>query len=190
MNITPDEARIALNDIQQGTAEARNVYNIWAYQLLVWGSVWTIGFLATQIQPQFVNWIWSMMIGIGVVGSALLGFAQSRRTRAVPGTQAAFISTRLGIFYGVLYAFAILWLIVFPFTSLQVGLFWIMVVSFGSIIAGVWVGERVTIGLGVGLTVMAVVGYFLVPHYFWAWSAVFAGLPLVILGIYYLLRKS
>ncbi len=191
MNITPDEARVALNDIQQGTVKARILYNGWAYYLLLWGLVWTIGFLATQVQPQFAGWIWGVMVGIGIVGSGVLGFLQSRRTRVVPGTRSAFINSRLGIFYGVLYAFAILWLIVFPFTAVQIGLFWIMIVAFGSIIAGVWMSERVSIGLGIGMTVMAMLGYSLVPHYFWLWSAVFAGLPLVCVSVYYLLlRKS
>ena len=191
MNITPDEARIALHDIEQGTAKARTIYNGWAYYLLLWGLVWTIGFLATQVQIHLVGWIWGTMVGIGMVGSGVLGFLQSRRTRVVPGTRSAYISSRLGIFYGVLYAFAILWLIVFPFTAVQIGLFWIMIVAFGSIIAGIWMNERVSIGLGIGMTVMAVLGYFLVPHYFWLWSAVFAGLPLVCVSVYYLLlRKS
>ena len=190
MNITPDEARVALHDIQQGTAKARIIYNAWAYYLLLWGAVWTIGFLGTQVQPHFAGLIWGVMIVIGMGGSALLGSLQARRMRVVPGTRSAFMGARLGIFYGVLYAFAILWLIVFPFTLLQVALFWIMVVAFGFIIAGVWLCEYVSIGLGVGMTFMGVLGYFFVPHYFWLWSAVFAGLPLMGVGVYYLLRKS
>ena len=190
MNITPDEARIALNEIEQGTTKAKPIYNNWAYHLLVWGLVWTIGFSLTQLQPQFINWIWGTVLVLGIVGSAVLGILQGRWTRLVPGSQSAFVNSRIGIFYGVLYSFAVLFLVVFPFTKLEVGLFWIMIVAFGSIIAGVWLKEFVSVWLGVGITVMAVLGYFLLPHYFWMWSAVFAGLPLVVISMYYLLRKS
>jgi len=93
------------------------------------------------------------------------------------------------MFYGVLYGFAVLWLIVFPFTSLQTGLFWVTIVMFGSIVAGIWLNQAVSVGLYVGITLVTVLGYFLFPHYFWMWAAVFAGLPLVGMGIYYL-RKS
>jgi len=189
MNITPDEARTALNDIEYGTAKARNTYNMWSYQMVLWGAIWTIGFLATQVQPQLNNWIWGIMLFVGIAGSTILGITQGRSTRLVPGSRAAFVGSRLGMFYGVLYGFAVLWLIVFPFTSLQTGLFWVTIVMFGSIVAGIWLNQAVSVGLYVGITLVTVLGYFLFPHYFWMWAAVFAGLPLVGMGIYYL-RKS
>ena len=190
MNITPDDARTALNDIEYGTAKARNTYNIWSYQMVLWGAIWTVGFLVTQARPQFVSWIWGVMLTVGIVGSAILGITQGRSTRLVPGSRAAFVGSRLGILYGVLYGFAILWLSVFSFTSLQIGLFWVTIVMFGAIVASVWLNQAISVGLYIGITLVTVLGYFLFPHYFWIWAAIFAGLPLVGMGIYYLLRKS
>jgi hypothetical protein len=189
MNITPEEAQAALNDIQDASTKARNVANTWAYYTLLWGVLWTIGFIATQFQPQLAIWIWIVMVCIGMVGSAILGFIQGGRMRPAPGSHAAFVNSRIGIFFGVLYAFAILWLIIFPLTSLQIGMLWITVVMFGSIIAGVWLREPLSIGMGVGITLMSVVGYYLLPHYFWLWAAIFAGLPLIGVSIYYLRQK-
>ena len=57
------------------------------------------------------------MVLCGIVGSTVVGIIQGRRTRLVPGSRAAFIGSRLGIFYAVLYGFIILWLIIFPFVS-------------------------------------------------------------------------
>ena len=48
MNITPEEAQTALNDIQQATRTARGVFNIWAYHMLIWGVVWTLVFLSVS----------------------------------------------------------------------------------------------------------------------------------------------
>ena len=189
MNITPEEAQAALDNIQHATTRAHNIVNTWAYYMLLWGAVWTIGFLATQFELQLVTWIWIVMVLIGMAGSAIIGITHGRRLRPAPGSHAAFINSRLGIFYGVLYSFAILWLIIFPLTPMQIGILWITVVMFGSIIAGVWIQEPVSIVVGVGITLMSVLGYYLSPHYFWLWSAVFAGLPLVGIGIYYLRQK-
>jgi hypothetical protein len=189
MNITPDEAQTALKDIEDASTKARSMANTWAYYMLLWGILWTIGFLVTQFKPHWVTGIWIVMVAIGMIGSTILGIIQGGRTRPAPGSHMAFIGSRLGIFYGVLYCFAILWLIIFPLTSMQIGILWITVVMFGSIIAGTWIHEPLSIIVGVGITCMSVVGYYLVPQYFWIWAAVFAGLPLTAVSIYYLRKK-
>lgn len=189
MDITPEEAQASLNDIRNLTTKVSAVHHFWAYYMLLWGIVWTLGFLATQFEPQLVNWIWGIMILAGMIGSAVLGITQGGQMRAVPGSQTAFLGSRFGIFNGVLYAFAILWLIVFSLTPLQVAMLWITVTMFSSIIAGIWMRVPVSIWLGVGVTIMSLLGYYLLSHYFWLWVAVFAGLPLVGMGIYGLRQK-
>jgi hypothetical protein len=189
MNITPEEAQSALDDIQYATKVARNVFNIWSYHMLIWGIVWTIGFLASQLRPQWINMIWIVMVVCGIMGSAIIGTIQGRRVRLVPGSRAAFVSARLGIFYGVLYCFTILWMIIFPLTPAQVSMLWITITMFGYIVGGIWGQQSLYIGLGVGVTLMSVVGYYLLPHYFWLWSAAFAGLPLVVVSIYFLRQR-
>src|SRR5437660_969627 len=189
MDITPEEAQASLNDIRNLTTKARTVHRFLAYYMLLWGIVWTLGFLATQFELQLVNWIWGVMIFAGMIGSAILGATQGGQMRAVPGSQTAFLSSRFGIFNGVLYAFAILWLIVFSLTPLQVAMLWITVTMFSAIIAGVWLRVPASIWLGVGVTIMSLLGYYLLPHYFWFWAAIFAGLPLVGMGIYGLRQK-
>lgn len=190
MNITPQEAQEALNEIRHATSKAHNMINIWAYYMLLWGIIWTLGFLASQVvQPRFIGWIWGIMVLLGIVGSAAIGARQGRLMRTTPGSHTAFVSSRLGIFYGILYGFAILWLILFPLTPIQIGMLWITVVMFGAIVAGVWLQEPVSIWLGVGVTVASVIGYYLVPSYFWFWAAVFAGSPLVAVSLYYLRKR-
>jgi hypothetical protein len=189
MNITPEEAQAALNDIQDASIKARNAMNIWAYYMLLWGIVWTLGFLATQFKPQWVAGIWIVMVAIGMSGSAIIGIIQGGRMRPTPGSHTAFVGSRLGIFYGVLYGFAILWLIIFPLNPMQIGILWITVVMFGTIIAGTWIHESLPIIVGVGITSLSVVGYYLLPQYFWIWAAVFAGLPLVGISTYHLRKQ-
>lgn len=189
MNITPEEAQAALDNIRQAATKSRTMQHFWAYYLLLWGILWMVGFLASQWQPRLINWIWIVVIVLGMVGSALLGITQGRQMRAAPGSQTALIGSRLGIFNGVLYSFAILWLIIFPLTSEQISMLWITVVMFSSIIAGVWLQEPVSIWLGIGITLMSVIGYFLLPSYFYLWVAIFAGLPLIVASLFFLRKR-
>ncbi len=74
-------------------------------------------------------------------------------------------------------------------SSLQIGLLWITITMFDYIVAGVWLQLRLYIILGFAVTLMTISGYCLVPHYFWFWSAIFAGLPLVVVGVYWLRQR-
>ena len=189
MNITPQEAQAALDNIRQTTTKAQGMAHFWAYYMLLWGVAWTAGFLASQWLPQFIGWIWGIVIVIGMVGSAILGMTQGERMRSTPGSRMELIGTQLGIFNGVLYGFAILWLIIFPLTLHQIALLWVTVVMFSAIISGAWLRVSLSIVLGMGVTALSVLGYYLLPTYFYLWEAVFAGLSLVAFSIYYLRLK-
>lgn len=189
MHITPEEALETLDSIRHITVKAHGTFNFWAYYLLLWGTVWTLGFLTTQFFLQWTAWIWIVMVVIGMGGSAILGVTQAGRVRLAPESHAAFITSRFGLFNGVLYGFALLWLIIFTLTPLQIGMLWISVTMLSSIIAGVWFQEPLSIGLGVGIMFMSILGYYLLPHFFWLWAATFAGLPLVGISIFILRRR-
>ncbi|HLI05126.1 MAG TPA: hypothetical protein VKV40_00990 [Ktedonobacteraceae bacterium] len=189
MNISPEEAQATLDNFRQTTTKAHGISHFWAYYTLLWGIIWCAGFLASQWQPQFTGWIWGTMVVIGMIGSAILGATQGGRMRPAPGSRTAMINTQPGIFNGVLYGFAILWLIIFTLTPHQIAMLWVTVVMFSTIIAGAWMRIPLSIGLGAGVTVMSVLGYYLLPSYFYLWEAVFAGLPLVAISVYYLWRR-
>jgi hypothetical protein len=189
MNITPEEAQAALDNIRQATTKAQSIAHFWAYYLLLWGIVWTVGFLASQWQPQFIGWIWGIVVMGGMIGSAFLGITQGGRMRSTPGSRTAFIGKQLGIFNGVLYGFAILWLIIFSLTPHQIAMLWVTIVMFSSIISGAWLRVPLSIGLGIGVTALSVLGYYLFPSFFYLWEAIFAGFPLVVMSIYYLRQR-
>jgi len=190
MNVTPEEAQEALAAIQQTTVKMRRGLAYYAYQQILWGLLWFAGFLVSQfVQPATLNWVWIAIPILGVIGSALMGISQGRRMRVTPDSRLAFISSRVGIFLGSLYGFGNIWFVVFqPLRVLQIVLFWITLVMFGYIVAGAWLRISLLIGIGVGVTVMSLLGYYLLPGYFYLWSAVFAGGTLLGSGIYILLR--
>ncbi len=61
--------------------------------------------------------------------------------------------------------------------------------GFLTITTGLLLQQRLFIILGIGITVMTALGYWLVPTYFWLWIAVFAGLPLIGVSVYLLRRR-
>ncbi len=190
MNVTPEEAQEALAAIQQTTVKTRRGLAYYAYQQILWGLLWLVGFLVSQfVQPAMLNWIWIAVPIVGAIGSAIVGISQGRRMRATPDSRLAFISSRVGMFFPILYVFGVMWFVIFqPLNALQIALFWITLVMFSYVVAGAWLRTPLLIGIGVGVTVMSLLGYYLLPGYFYLWSALFAGGTLLGSGIYILLR--
>ncbi len=190
MNVTPEEAQEALASIQQTTVKTRRGLAYYAYQQILWGLLWLVGFLVSQfVQPSILNWVWIAVPIVGAIGSAIVSISQGRRMRVTPDSRLAFISSRVGIFFPILYVFGVMWFVIFqPLNSLQIALFWITLVMFSYVVAGAWLRTPLLIGIGVGVTVMSLLGYYLLPGYFYLWSALFAGGTLLGSGIYILLR--
>ena len=61
MNITPEEAQVALNDIRRLTDKTQYISKVWAFYMVLWGLIWTVGFLASQMLPNLIDWIWYTM---------------------------------------------------------------------------------------------------------------------------------
>lgn len=190
MNVTPEEAQEALAAIQHTTVKTRRGLALYAYQQILWGLLWLVGFLVSQfVQPSILNWVWIVVPIVGATGSAIVGISQGRRMRITPDSRLAFISSRVGIFFPILYVFGVMWFVIFqPLNALQIALFWITLVMFSYVVAGAWLRMPLLIGIGVEVTVMSLLGYYLLPGYFYLWSALFAGGTLLGSGIYILLR--
>src|SRR5258708_23739157 len=106
MNVTPEEAQEALDAIQQTTVKTRRGLAYYAYQQILWGLLWLVGFLVSQfVQPSILNWVWITVPIVGAIGSAIVGISQGRRMRVTPDSRLAFISPRVGIIFPILYLF-------------------------------------------------------------------------------------
>lgn len=190
MEITPEDARIALRDIQRASEKARYMRNMGAYYWLLWGTIITVGFLVNQFWPQWSENISIALNCIGLAGWVCLARRQNTSMRLTPGSQASFLQSRLHIFYILYVIFSFLWwFILQSVQAKQMGLFFISVYMFVIITSGVWLQDVLLIAIGVCILLLALVGYYLFPPLFWIWEASFAGLPIVAMSIYYLRRK-
>jgi hypothetical protein len=199
MNITQQEARQSLAQIEDALARTRNAIGQGASGgiLILWGVIWALGFSADQFAHNWAQNLWPFLIATGAAGSWIFG-ARSR-----PGIQSS-IGARIGLFWLVLFAYAALWFLLlhsesrpgrpgFHFVALsgldsgpvqqQLGAFFATVPMFAYVVGGLWLG-RFFIWLGAGVTVLTVAGYFFVPDWFNLWMAVTGGGSLIAAGLY------
>ncbi len=178
MNISPEEAKDALASIQQTRTQMRKLAGLNGYFLIIWGLIWFFGCLSNQYLPSaYVGWIWGILSPIGSVLSGFLGYYLGTKARSTVGA-------RVGLFFLTLGGFTLLWLIIMQPLSLKQGfLFFLSIIAFGSVIAGILQRIVVSVIGGLSFIALALVGYYILPAYFFLWVAVFCGLALAGCGL-------
>jgi hypothetical protein len=185
MNVSPEEAQEALAVIQQTTDKTRKGAGYNGYYLMIWGGVWFVGFLVSQYlqpYPALVGWTWGGLVLVAWVSCAVLGINQGKYMRSQVGP-------RIGFFYLALFAFTALWYIVLaPQNTKQGVMFFISIIMFGGVVAGIFNRSWSTVLGSVSVTILAIAGYYLLPAYFYLWEAVFGGLAMFAIGLTIRLR--
>jgi hypothetical protein len=185
MNISPEEAQEALAAIELTKARTRKGYGYGGYYLMIWGAVWFIGFLVSQYlqsNPAVVGWTWGGLTLAAMISCTVMGVRQGKYVRSQ-------IGPRIGYFYSALFAFTILWYILMPPQSTRQGaMFFITIIMFAGTVIGIFSRSVSTIIGCVSLTLLAIVGYYLLPGYFFLWEAIFGGLAMVAIGLVQRLR--
>lgn len=183
MNISPEDAQESLAAIQQTRAQMRKGHGVNGYFLIIWGLVWFGGFLTNQFASGIViGWTWGVLSTAGWILLAFLGISQGAKIRST-------IGPRIGFFYLALFGFAALWFLIFwPFSEKQGVLFFATLIMFGGVVVGILMRALPTIGGSLLVTLLALVGYYLVPAYFYLWVAVCCGLTMAGIGLYIRLR--
>jgi len=184
MNVSPTEAEEALVAIQSMMKKTRHaIASSGAYiTLIVTGTVWLVGFLATQFLPMAITvYIW---IGMSVLGTALgvlLGIRMGPRLHspsANANAKQAGIFWLLLVFYGIA-AIAI----ARPTDGKQVTMFIILFTMLGQLAMGPLVSFS-SVWWALPITALALVGYFLLPGIFYLWIAVLGGGGMIVLALY------
>jgi hypothetical protein len=185
MNISPEEAQEALDVIQQAKLKTRKGYGYAGYYLMIWGAVWFIGFLASQYlqsHPAVIGWTWAGLILAGMTSCTVMGIYQGKYIRSQ-------IGPRIGFFYMTLFAFTVLWYILMaPQNTRQGAMFFVTIIMFAGVVIGIFSRALSTILGSVSLTLLAVIGYYLLSANFYLWEAIFGGLAMVAIGLALRLR--
>lgn len=188
MHITPNEAEEALAEIQTIEQKTRHSFASGGtyITLIVSGIVWLFGFLATQfLTGAIVGTIWVVLSVLGGLLGTLLGFRMSRHIRnpsAVPTAK------RIGFFWVLLSLFCIATIAVAqPTDGKQVTMFVILFIMIGQLSMGPVISFS-SVWWAIPISGMALVGYFLLPDFFYLWMAILGGGGMIALGLYMRLR--
>jgi hypothetical protein len=188
MNISPSEAEEALVAIQRMTQKTRHsIASSGAYIFLIMtGVVWLVGFLATQFLPaQVVGYIWGGMSLLGSAVSILLGVRRSPRVRGPAMTAAAKRAITFWLLL-VLYAIAMI-AIAQPADGKQATMFIILFIMIGQLSMGLLLSFS-SVWWAIPITLLALIGYFLLPGIFYLWMGLLVGGGMIALGVYIRVR--
>ncbi len=182
-----DEALASLADIEQVKAQTRQTLagGMSAPMLMLWGVIWAMGFTFTQFFPEQAGLAWVALDAVGVGGCIWLGSRHRERVLKRSG------GGRILAAWLVLIVYMAIWdILMAPGAVLnswqafaRMGAFNVTIPMCGYVIMGLWMG-RFFIWLGAAVTVLTLVGYYALPHYFFIWTAVMGGGALLGTGWY------
>jgi len=184
MNISPTEAEEALAAIQTMTQKTRHsVASGGTYiTLIVTGFVWMIGFMCTQFLPkEITGYIWGALSILGSILGTVLGFRMGRRVHS-PST--AMYAKRIGLFWLLLVFYCIATIAVaWPIDGKQATMLIVLFIMVGYLATGLpfFFGS---VWWPLPITALALIGYFLLPDYFYLWMSILGGGGMIVLGLY------
>jgi len=189
MDVSDEEARKSLDLIQEAAQRARQWFAFAGGDIvfILWGVIWVLGYLSSHFLPRVTGWIWLVLVVGGVAASVLL----MRRYAAVrsPG------GWRISTFWFLLYLYVSLWVwLVLPFLKVkgaeESAAFWrhygaiaATVPMFAYVVTGLWL-ENLLVWVGLGVTVLTVLGLIVLQSYFFLWMAATGGGALIGTGLF------
>ncbi len=184
MNISPIEAEESLAAIQAMVHKTRRaISSSGAYLfLIIWGCVWLVGFLGSQFLPTpFNGWLWLVVDTIGGVLSAFVGIRMGRQVRSPAHSH---LGRNIGIFWLLLIVYCVITIAVaWPLNGMQASMFIILFVMVGWLAMSL-LYSFTSVWTGLTFTAISLVGYFLLPEYFYLWMAILGGGGMIALGLY------
>jgi hypothetical protein len=184
MNISPSEAEEALTAIQAIMQKTRRaISSSGAYNFLIlWGAIWLIGFLNSQFLPnKTASYVWMGLDILGGILSAVIGIRLNRGVRTSTSTTTG---KRIAFFWFLIFIYCFLAVgVTWPVDGKQLAMFIILFVTIGWIAMGLLLSFA-SVWWGIGLLVLSLIGYFLLPGIFYLWMAILGGGGMIALGIY------
>lgn len=183
-NISATEAEETLAAIQQITQKTRHAIASSGtfITLIVTGIVWLVGFLSTQfLSGAIVAYIWTGMSILGSILGTFLGFRLAPRVR---NPTAGVTAKRAGAFWLLLILYGIIIILIArPTDGKQATLFIVLFIMIGQLSMGMLISFA-SVWWALPITALALVGYFLLPDYFYLWMAVLGGGGMIAFGLY------
>jgi hypothetical protein len=183
MTIDSKQAIEALNEIDAIVRRVRQstIYDVASLMLIMWGALVLTGNLASHLWPREAGYVWIAVNALGVAGSLAVGAFKRR-------VSVRSFDLRMVAAFALFFAFGILWSIgLGHFTPRQLNVFWPTYSMMLYTIVGLWIGWAF-VAIGLGITALTLIGYFLAGNWFELWMAVVNGGGLMLGGFW--MRRS
>ena len=184
MNISPNEAEEALAAIQTMMKKTRRaISNSGAYNFLIlWGFIWTVGFLNSQFLPnQTASYVW---IGLDIAGGILSAIIGIRLNRGIRTTTPTTTGKRIAFFWLILFLYCVMaTAVAWPVDGKQLAMFIIFFVTIGWISMGLLLSFA-SAWWGLALIALSLISYFVFPGVFYLLMAILGGGGMIALGMY------
>jgi hypothetical protein len=182
MNISREEAAESLQEIREVRSRIRNSIAAGStpFHMILWGIIWFIGYLCSHfLDPNTAGRIWSVLAVLGSIGSGVMGYRLGSRYR-LP------VSGRIWKIWIFFFLYVFLWTwVAWPLDVRQISLLIALYVMFAYVLLGLWL-EQIITWVGLVVSALGLIGYFLVPDIFYLWMAILGGGTLFGSGIYIL----
>ena len=184
MNISPDEAEGELAAIRRmmGKTRASIAGSGTAISLIVTGTVWLVGYTATQfLAPPAVVVIWIVAAVLGSTVASILGARVAKRVRT---PLAAARAKQIGLLWALLIvycaaAIAVTW----PLDGRQMTTLIVLFVMVGQLAMGLLLSFA-TVWWTLPVTALVLVVHFLLPDLYYLGMGILVGGGMIVLGLY------
>jgi hypothetical protein len=183
MTIDSKQATEALNEIEAVVRRVRQstIYNLASLIAITWGVLVVAGNLATYLSPRTAGYAWLAVYIAGIAGSVAISAFQRARSGIFTYDARAFAAFVLVVAFGLF----VCWF--GHFTPRQLGTFWPIYFMLFYTIAGLWFGWAF-VAIGLGITALTLIGYFVAGPWFDLWMAAVNGGGLILGGLW--MRRS
>jgi hypothetical protein len=183
MSIDREQAASALSDIDSIVSRVRQsrIYNLASLIMMMWGGLVFAGYLLNFLSPRNGAVIWIAVYVVGIAGS----FLGSRYNHARDGIRTFDLRWLVALLLFIAFGIFCSWL--GHFSPRQLGTFWPIYFMLAYSIAGLWFGYAF-VAIGLGITALTLIGYFLAGQWFELWMAFVDGGGLILGGLW--MRRS
>ena len=198
MEISKEHAQQSLSEVSEATDRTRKAMASVesGFILMLWGVICIAAYLTTyavlrlDVPDYTIALIWYVLCGLGSVLSLVVGRRQIKKAwpRKYPTEKK--IGWRIFWFWALLFIFIFVWLsILKPQSGIEMNAFMVTAVMFAYVVIGLWTEERYMLWLGLAVTAVTLIGFFLIPPaYYCLWMAPTAGGLLLGTGLYIYLK--
>lgn len=155
---------------------------------ILWGPISMAGFSAVEVFPHRGGYIFGFLDVLGALGTLIMcrRWPPGRSVRSSGSLQ---VARRILVFWLILFAYAVVWMLLLrPISGMQVGAFLVTVGMLGYVVIGLWTGSFFMLWLGLAVTALALLGFYMIPGWFNLWMALTAGSALLGAGLYVRIR--